>query len=125
MGAHQLIEKGTPTTNALILYRFSRACLRLPVVPRIIDSINTAVTGCKVPGEATIGVGTELIEGGKGVRISRRAIIGNHVRIAPYVRIGGDVIIEDHAVIGAGCHIIGPITVKRGQLVHLSMLSIR
>ena len=110
--------------NALKLYRLSHACLCLPVLPGIIDRINSAVTGCKIPAEATIGVGTELVDGGRGIRISARATIGNHVRIGPFVSIGPEVIIEDHAVIGPGCHIRGPMTVKRGQVVHLSMLSI-
>jgi serine acetyltransferase len=71
--------------NAMKLYRFSRACLRLPLIPRIIDRINTAMTGRRIPGEATIGIGTELIDGGVGIRISRHAVVGNHVQIVPFV----------------------------------------
>ena len=75
------------------------------------------ITGCNIPGEATIGEGTTLSDGGEGIHISPRAIVRNHVRIEPYVRLGDDVIVEDYAEFRRGCRIKGPVTVKRGEVV--------
>jgi serine O-acetyltransferase len=107
--------------NALTLYRAARyfQCLKVPLLPWLLEKLILVVFRCVVPRHCEIGEGTELGYGGIAVVIHERAKIGRHVMISPCVTIGGRSgmfgvpIIEDDVFIGAGAKILGDVRIGR------------
>jgi serine O-acetyltransferase len=115
-----------PGFHALLLHRAAHVLWqkKLRLVARILAAFARFVTGIEIHPAATIG--SELfIDHGHGVVIGETAVIGNHVTIYHGVTLGGTSLrsgkrhptIEDEVIIGAGAHVLGPITVGKGARV--------
>lgn len=114
----------------LLLHRLSawiwRRGGRLP--SRLLDRLARALTGCVVPGSATVGPGCALAYGGIGVVIHKDAVIGSGVLIGQGITLGAkegyasseplpSPRIGDNCYLAAGCRIIGGIQVGDDSIV--------
>ena len=78
--------------------------------------LNRIVFSCDIPCTVSIGQRIHLPHFGLGVVIHPKAVIGNDVTIYQQVTIGArngswHVVIGDNVVLGAGCKIIGTLTI--------------
>ena len=115
-----------PGFHALLLHRAAHFLWvkKLPLLARILAAFSRFFTGIEIHPAAAIGA--ELfIDHGHGVVIGETAIIGKHVTIYHGVTLGGTSLssgkrhptIEDEVIIGAGAHVLGPITVGKGARI--------
>ena len=115
-----------PGFKAQIFYRIARYLFvrRVPFVPRLISEIARFLTGIEIHPGAEIGHSL-VIDHGMGVVIGETAVVGNHVLIYQGVTLGGTSLhkikrhptIGDRVVLGAGCKVLGDITVGEGSRV--------
>jgi len=95
----------------------------VPFVPAFLDAVLFVTCGARVPHGASIGEGSILAHGGSGVVIHPKARIGRNVIIHQQVTIGGTgmpggvPVIEDDVYLGAGCKILGHLTVGHNSVV--------
>jgi serine O-acetyltransferase len=95
----------------------------VPLVPALLDLTLFVACGARVPHKAEIGAGSVLAHGGNGVVIHPRARIGRNVIIHQQVTIGGTgktggvPVIEDDVYLGAGCKVLGAVTIGHNSLV--------
>jgi serine O-acetyltransferase len=96
---------------------------RVPLLPRLLTSINRLVFATQLPAETQLGRDVKLNYSGLGTVIHPRAVIGSHVEIGPGVVIGGRSeiwevpVIEDHVQIGVGAKVLGPVRVGCGAVI--------
>jgi serine O-acetyltransferase len=115
-----------PGVHALLAHRLAHALRSagVPVLPRIIAAIARSVTGIEIHPAALIGTGF-FVDHGMGVVIGETAEIGNDVTLYQGVTLGGTGFatgkrhptVEDNVTIGAGAHLLGPITVGHGSKI--------
>lgn len=109
--------------RVLALQRLREAAIRLrvPVVPAVLRSVQTALLGVEISRDARIGEGVYFVH-------SLGTIIGGDSRIGARVRLYGNntvgtvnddgyPTIEDDVRIGAGARILGPIRVGAGARI--------
>jgi serine O-acetyltransferase len=106
--------------QALLLHRVSHALhsAGVPVLPRLLSFVTTAVTGVEIHPAARIGRGL-FIDHGVGVVIGETAEVGEDVTIYQGVTLGGTGFargkrhptVGDEVMIGAGAALLGPIVV--------------
>ncbi len=112
--------------NALKVYKASRWCYlhKIPLLPKILGTLNTLFYSCKIPYKVPIGDGTKFAAGGMCLNLNAQSIgencvigtmvvmmrsfpykklpkIGNRVYISHGVKIMGPVVIEDNVLISA------------------------
>lgn len=94
----------------------------------------SAIFGCSVPFSSNIGNNVEFRHGLYGVFISGHAVIGENCKILHHVTIGsnynsigktGAPIVHDGVFIGAGCKIIGPISIGRNCRIGANCLIVK
>lgn len=96
---------------------------RVPLVPRLLYALNRIVFAVVLPPGVTVGSGVRFAYSGLGTVVHARARIGNNVKIAQNVTIGGRSgheavpVIEDDVEIGAGACVLGPVVIGRGASV--------
>jgi serine O-acetyltransferase len=103
--------------GALVLYRLKAACQRreIPVVPRLAHRLAMSWAQLSIGDPVLVHPGIILPHG--QVVIDGFAEIHTGVRIRPYVTIGlkeGNIMgptIREHAAIGTGAKVIGPVTI--------------
>jgi serine O-acetyltransferase len=106
--------------QALLLHRVSHALhsAGVPLLPRLLAYVTTAVTGIEIHPAARIGRGL-FIDHGAGVVIGETAEVGDDVTIYQGVTLGGTGFargkrhptVGDEVMIGAGAKLLGPIEV--------------
>jgi serine O-acetyltransferase len=106
--------------QALLLHRVSHALHRagVPLVPRFLAYVTTAVTGVEIHPAARVGRGL-FIDHGAGVVIGETAEIGDDVTLYQGVTLGGTGFargkrhptVGDEVMVGAGAALLGPITI--------------
>ena len=109
----------------LALYRVSHALWKahIPLLPHLLARLHRLLSGAVVPPSCTIGHGSKLAYGGRGVVIHARAVVGRDCVISPGVVIGGrsgysDVPhIGDRVLLWPGAKVLGPVVVGDGAQV--------
>jgi serine O-acetyltransferase len=106
--------------QALLLHRLCHALhvAGVPVIPRFLAYVTTAVTGVEIHPAARIGRGL-FIDHGAGVVIGETAEIGDDVTLYQGVTLGGTGFargkrhptVGDEVMVGAGAALLGPITI--------------
>jgi len=106
--------------QALLAHRVSHALYSagIPLVPRFIAFVTTAVTGVEIHPAARVGRGL-FIDHGVGVVIGETAELGDHVTIYQGVTLGGTGFargkrhptLGDQVMVGAGAALLGPIEI--------------
>lgn len=109
-----------PGLRAMALYRIAHAFYTAEFffVARLISEIARLISGIEIHPGAKIGEDV-VIDHGMGVVIGETAEIGNNVLIYHGVTLGGSALkagkrhptVRDNVVLGAGCKIIGPVTI--------------
>ena len=105
--------------SSLKLYRFGNQFYRWHLKPlaQVVYLVDRLVGAKSIPPSATIGKGTRLAYGGKGIVIHARAHIGSNCLISPGVVIGGRAgnpqvpTIGDNVILRPGCMVLGPVTI--------------
>lgn len=111
--------------NAIHFHRIAHALDRhaVPVLPQLIHRMIFLLFNCWLAPRTQIGTGTWLAYGGMGVVVHQDARVGRNVLVAHQVTIGGRSgsqrmpVIEDDVYLGAGCRVLGPVTVGWGAFV--------
>ena len=106
--------------QALLSHRVSHALYGagVPLLPRVLSYLTTAVTGVEIHPAARIGRGL-FIDHGVGVVIGETAEVGDDVTIYQGVTLGGTGFargkrhptVGDEVMIGAGAALLGPIVI--------------
>ena len=106
--------------QALLAHRVSHALHSsgVPLLPRVISFMTTAVTGVEIHPAARIGRGL-FIDHGVGVVIGETAEVGDDVLLFHGVTLGGRSMrkgkrhptLGDHVTVGAGAKILGPVSI--------------
>ena len=97
--------------------------LGVPLLPRCLYALNRIVFSIVLPPSVTVGRDVRFAYSGLGIVVHARARIGERVKVAQNVTIGGraghfDVpVIEDDVEIGAGACILGPVVIGRGARI--------
>ena len=109
-----------PGFQAISCYRLFHwlYCLGVPLLPRLMASLNRFLTGIEIHPGATIGKGV-FIDHGTGVVIGETAIIGDGVVIYQGVTLGGTgketgkrhPTLGNNVLVGAGAKILGNIQI--------------
>jgi serine O-acetyltransferase len=116
----------TVYVNAMTVYYLGRRLrlARVPVLPRICETVGYLVFNCSIPVEADIGPGCRCNHRGVGVVIHKTARIGAGCTFHPGVVIGvrwggesGAPNVGDDVIVGAGAKLIGPVTVGDGAVI--------
>jgi len=115
-----------PGLHALLTHRVAHRLdeAGVPVLPRAMAHAARIGTGIEIHPSARIGDGL-FVDHGSGVVIGETAEIGENVTIYQGVTLGGTGFstgkrhptVEDNVTIGAGAHLLGPITVGHGAKV--------
>jgi serine O-acetyltransferase len=115
-----------PGLHALLAHRVAHGLdgVGVPMVPRALAHVARIATGIEIHPAAQIGDGL-FVDHGSGVVIGETAEIGENVTIYQGVTLGGTGFstgkrhptVEDNVTIGAGAHLLGPITVGHGAKV--------
>ncbi len=127
-----------PGFHAIILHRLSNWLwrARLKLLGRLVSYISRFITGIDIHPGATIG-DRFFIDHGMGVVIGETASIGNDVTIYHDVTLGGVAPQSDkkgalrhpqicnNVIIGAGAHLLGPITVADGARIGSNAVVVR
>jgi serine O-acetyltransferase len=111
--------------NATEVHRFGHWCLnkRIPILPRVCGFINRRWNQCILDSRTILGQNVVLAHSGMGICIHWYSKIGDNVRIAQFVTIGGrsrhksTPVIEDNVYIGPGAMVLGAITIGKGSIV--------
>jgi len=96
---------------------------RIPLLPRLLYGVNRILFALVLPPSASVGRDVLLGYQGLGVVIHKDSVIGDRVRIAPGVTIGGrgepDGVpkVGNDVVIGTGAKLLGPIRVGDGAQI--------
>lgn len=97
--------------------------LGLPLIPRCLYVLNRLLFAVVLPPGAVVGRDVRFAYSGLGIVVHARARIGDRVKIAQNVTIGGRAghfavpVIEDDVEIGAGACILGPVVIGRGARI--------
>jgi serine O-acetyltransferase len=116
-----------PGLHAVALHRVAHAAWHagLPTLGRALSQIARFLTGIEIHPAATIGRRL-FIDHGMGVVIGSTAIVGDDVTLYHGVTLGGTSLERDvkrhptlgqGVIVGAGAHILGPITVGDGARI--------
>jgi serine O-acetyltransferase len=106
--------------QALLAHRVSHALheARVPLLPGMLASVMTMITGVEIHPAARIGRGL-FIDHGSGVVIGETAEVGDHVTMYQGVTLGGTGFargkrhptVGDRVMIGSGAKLLGPVVV--------------
>lgn len=116
-----------PGLHAVVLHRGAHwlADHRLPTAARWVSQVARFLTGIEIHPSAQIGERL-FIDHGMGVVIGSTAVVGNDVTLYQGVTLGGTSLqrgvkrhptLGDNVIVGAGAHVLGPITVGDGARV--------
>jgi serine O-acetyltransferase len=80
------------------------------------------LAGCDLPRQARVGPGLQLHHGGRGVAVSKRAVLGACCQLYQGVAVGnrdasGEPVLGDQVTLGAYAAVLGPVTVGDGASV--------
>lgn len=95
----------------------------IPWLPRLLYGFNRIVFGIVLPASVQVGRDVRFAYSGLGTVVHARARIGDRVKIAQNVTIGGRSghhevpVIEDDVEIGAGACVLGPVTIGRNARI--------
>jgi serine O-acetyltransferase len=111
--------------DALMVQRAGHWCWErgIPLLPTILNGVSHVLFCSALAPAAHFGRGVVVGSKGFGIAVHRRAWVGNHVRIAASVTIGGRSrhvalpSIGDGAYLGVGARILGPVVVGPGAVV--------
>lgn len=96
---------------------------RIPLLPRLLYVLNRILFAVVLPPSVQMGKGVLLAYSGLGTVVHARAVIGDNVKVAQNVTIGGRAghhavpVIEDGVEIGAGACVLGPVVIGRGASI--------
>ncbi len=116
-----------PGLHAVVLHRVASvlAGQGLHALGRWVSQIGRFLTGIEIHPTAKIG-DRLFIDHGMGVVIGSTAVVGNDVTLYQGVTLGGTSLergvkrhptLENNVIVGAGAHILGPITVHDGARI--------
>jgi serine O-acetyltransferase len=116
-----------PGLHAVVLHRAAHALAEhgLSALGRFISQIARFLTGIEIHPSAKIGARL-FIDHGMGVVIGSTAVVGDDVTLYQGVTLGGTSLergvkrhptLENNVIVGAGAHILGPITVHGGARI--------
>lgn len=111
--------------KAITIYKVGRWFYKkkLVILSKIFDYINLLLHNSYIPSSCNIGKDTVIAYGGIGLVIHARACIGEHCMIGQGITIGGRngelgvPIVQDNVYLGAGCRIIGDITIGHDSII--------
>jgi serine O-acetyltransferase len=124
-----------PGVQAVLAHRIAHALQEagVPLVPRTLAMTVRAMTGVEIHPAATVGDGL-FIDHGMGVVIGETAEVGDDVTLYQGVTLGGTSLerdvkrhptLGDNVIVGAGAHVLGPITVGDGARVGANAVVLR
>jgi serine O-acetyltransferase len=96
---------------------------KIPLVPKIMNTLIRLVHNCAIYSETTIGQGTKFGYGGISVVVHKRAVIGDFCVIGTNVTIGGRSkskgvpIIGSNVYIATGAKILGDISIGSNSVI--------
>ena len=110
---------------ALYIFRVAHRLQRwhIPLVPRFLYGVNRILFALVLPPSVCLGRDVLLGYQGLGVVIHKDSVIGDRVRIAPGVTIGGRGVPEgvpvvgNDVLIGTGAKLLGPIRIGDGARI--------
>ncbi len=115
-----------PGLHALWLHKIAHAlyCLKIPLIPRMINYISRMLTGIDIHPGAKIESGI-MIDHGQGVVIGQTAVVREGCLIYQGVTLGGTgkesgkrhPTLEKNVVVGAGAKILGNITIGENSRI--------
>jgi len=116
-----------PGVHAVMIHHASHWLARhdLPVAARWLSQVGRFLTGIEIHPTAEIGERL-FIDHGMGVVIGSTAVVGNDVTLYQGVTLGGTSLqrgvkrhptLGNNVIVGAGAHVLGPITVGDGARV--------
>jgi serine O-acetyltransferase len=116
-----------PGLHAVVMHRAAHYLYRKgwPVAARWLSQLARFLTGIEIHPSATIGKRL-FIDHGMGVVIGSTASVGDDVTLYQGVTLGGTSLqrgvkrhptLGDNVIVGAGAHILGPITVRDGARI--------
>ncbi len=116
-----------PGLHAVVLHRAAQALAEygLSALGRWVSQIARFLTGIEIHPSARIGERL-FIDHGMGVVIGSTAVVGDDVTLYQGVTLGGTSLergvkrhptLGNHVIVGAGAHILGPITVHDGARI--------
>ena len=116
-----------PGLHAVVLHRGAHFLDKngWPTAARWLSQVARFLTGIEIHPSATIGERL-FIDHGMGVVIGSTAVVGNDVTLYQNVTLGGTSLERDvkrhptlgnNVIVGAGAHILGPITVRDGARI--------
>lgn len=111
--------------NLVILHKLSHFFYsrKIPVLPKIIYTIQFLLYNTSLPSSVKIGKGSKFAYMGIGCVIHARAVIGENCMIGQGITIGGRSKkvgvphIGDNCYLGAGCRILGDITIGDNVII--------
>lgn len=116
-----------PGLHAVVIHRAAHWLARqnLPVAARWVSQVGRFLTGIEIHPTAEIGQRL-FIDHGMGVVIGSTAVVGDDVTLYQGVTLGGTSLqrgvkrhptLGDNVIVGAGAHVLGPVTVSDGARV--------
>ena len=116
-----------PGLHAVVIHRAAHFLAKhgLTTAARWVSQLGRFLTGIEIHPTATIGERL-FIDHGMGVVIGSTAIVGNDVTLYQGVTLGGTSLergvkrhptLADNVIVGAGAHVLGPITVNAGARI--------
>jgi serine O-acetyltransferase len=116
-----------PGLHAVVMHHWSSALARqgLPALARWVSQLARFLTGIEIHPTAIIGERL-FIDHGMGVVIGSTAVVGDDVTLYHGVTLGGTSLernvkrhptLGDNVIVGAGAHVLGPITVHDGARI--------
>ena len=116
-----------PGLHAVVMHHWSSTLAKngLPFLARWLSQVARFLTGIEIHPTASIGKRL-FIDHGMGVVIGSTAVVGDDVTLYQGVTLGGTSLergvkrhptLGDNVIVGAGAHILGPITVNDGARI--------
>lgn len=126
-GSRREVIFSYPGLHAVVMHQWSHALAKagLPAIARWVSHLARFLTGIEIHPTAIIGERL-FIDHGMGVVIGSTAVVGDDVTLYHGVTLGGTSLqrgvkrhptLGNNVIVGAGAHILGPITVGDGARI--------
>lgn len=118
--------------QAILLYRCSNFFykIRIPIIHRLLNSIQRVITGSDISYSAEIGKGLMIVHGmgviiGANAKVGENAYILNNITIGSKVPGGQQPVIGNNVYIGVGARILGDIKIGNNVTIGANAVVIK